>query len=136
MDQLNDSELNFIRRQIRDNSPMVSVNPVPAPQRELALIPPDMLEKCKNAPKLAPVDLNRDYAVISKLRDAGFHGAPGDFFGTFGLSRPQVLAMPAAEIRAHIERVRGSDDFWPTRSTPKPQAPQRPRGPQFVEVGA
>ena len=142
-DQLSEDELRrlraqmrFVEGQIRDNSPMVATNGLPAPQRELAIIPPALLERCKKAPKLAPVDLNSDYSVESTLRDAGFKGKPGEFFGTFGLSRPQVLAMPAAEIKAHIDRVRGSDDFAPTRSTPRP-APQAPRnGPMFVEVGA
>jgi hypothetical protein len=106
-------EEQFLRKQIRDSSPMVSVNPVPPPSREFVAVPPSLLESWRNAPKLQPADLNVDNLVQDKLRCAGFKGSPGEFYSRIGVGRAELVKMSHSDIRAAIERARERDDIRP-----------------------
>jgi hypothetical protein len=115
---LSEHEESFLRKQIRDSTPMRPVNPMPPQNTFVPYLPDAKIEAWKSEPKLKPVDLNHDTAVEAKLKGAGFKGAPGEFYGTVGLNRQQILAMSANDIRAAIEAARNRDDFQPHRTTP------------------
>lgn len=134
---LNEREEAFLRQQLRDSTPMQSVNPVPSPPRYEDRVTPPQIEKWLKAPKLQPVSINADQLVQDKLRGADFKGSPGEFFATVGVGRAELVKMSSAEIRDAIARAATrDDDVAPPRAMiglPKPVPASR--GPAIVMVG-
>jgi hypothetical protein len=99
-----------LRRLIRDNSPMETVNPgAHATMREsipahISRADEEILEK---APKLQPVDMNDDYAVVNKLARIENDLKPGDVY-TLGITRAQIAALSLTDLKQLIE-VRRKD---------------------------
>ena len=99
-----------LRRLIRDNTPMETVNPgAHASMREtlpahISARDEEILEK---APKLQPVDLNDDYAIVNKLARIENDLKPGDVY-SLGVTRAEIAALSLAELKELIDARRKS----------------------------
>jgi hypothetical protein len=135
---LTEREEQILREQIRNNTPMPSMNEVRQPLGYQPLVTPLEIERWMKAPKLQPVSLNDDQLVKDKLRGAGFKGQPGEFYSRVGIGRAELIRMSHDQIRAAIERTKDGDDIEPPHNTtaflPTKPSPA-PRGRTAILVG-
>jgi hypothetical protein len=84
--------------------------------------------------KLHKVDLNKDPAVIERVKDTMLpNECLGAWYDRTGIGRSQVFTMTDSELRAHIAITATSDDDREPRSTYKPEPRQVPS--KFLMVG-
>jgi hypothetical protein len=95
----------FLRKQIRDNTPLQVVNPHP-PQTESAAEQRILEKQINSLPKMKVADPNEDWGIINLVSHTMKKGeALLAWYARIGLGRGQIVTMSRSEISKFVETV-------------------------------
>lgn len=100
-----------LRGLIRDSTPMAVTNPgAHVAMRDSLPATVSLQERAalEKLPKMQPVDMNDDAYAEAKLRDAGLEGKKLGEIYALGITRRQIVALPAAELAALVRAQEAS----------------------------